>query len=211
MNIILKARNFVVITCMMLFSTFVAANDTPHALVKKTATDLISALTADPEKLKKNPELYEKIVTDVLVPVVDFETLTKGVMGRQYYQQASDLQRQNFIKVFHNSLVSTYSTGLSIFDSQEIKVLAPDPGSEDKPVQAVNMEVKTAEGTIFPLRFSMKKDDAGEWKMINVILNGVNVGKAYNTHFEETMKKYGGDMDQLIANWNAKISTEKTP
>ena len=84
-------------------------------------------------------------------------------------------------------------------------------GTETKKMQSVNMEVKTAEGTIFPLRFTMKKNSAGQWKVVNIILNGVNVAKAYNSHFNESMIKHGNNIDELIANWNAKIDTNQTP
>ena len=57
----------------------------------------------------------------------------------------------------------------------------------------------------------MRKDASGVWKVVNVIINGVNVAKAYNSHFSESITKYAGDVDQLIANWNAKIETETKP
>lgn len=186
-----------------------AEGDSPYPAVKKIAGSLVAALKADPEKFKNNPEAYKEIVETILVPAVDFETISKFVMGKKYYLAASEEQRSRFASAFKDSLVSTYSTGLSIFDSQEISVLPPEEGSAGKSMQAVNMEVKTAEGTIFPLRFTMRKDGAGDWKIVNVILNGVNVAKAYNSHFSESMAKYGGNMDELIANWNAKISTEE--
>lgn len=192
-------------------SALLQADEGPYVVVQKTANDLVAALTADPAKLKDNPAAYEKIVNDILVPVVDFATISKHVMGKTHYLAATPEQRGKFEKVFQASLVSTYSTGLAIFDSKEIKVLDPEPGTETQDIQSVNMEVKTSDGTIFPLRFTMRKDDAGAWKVVNVIINGVNVAKAYNSHFTESITKYGGDIEQLIANWNAKIEPESKP
>jgi len=203
--------NFILLVAGLVSSTILFAEDTPHAVVTKTASDLVAALTADPAKLKDNPAAYEKIVNDYLVPVVDFETISKHVMGKTHYLASTPEQRSKFQTVFQASLVSTYSTGLNIFDSQEIKVLDAEPGTEGKPIQAVNMEVKTSDGTIFPMRFTMRKDKAGEWKVVNVIINRVNVAKAYNSHFSENITKYNGDVNQLIANWNAKIETESKP
>jgi phospholipid transport system substrate-binding protein len=195
------------LTFLAFYSGWVAASDTPHAFVKKTADELVAALTADPESLKSTPGAYEKIVNKYLVPAVDFETLSKFVMGKKFYLGATPEQRIGFQKVFKDSLVETYATGLSIFDSQQITVLPAAPGNEGKKMQAVKMEVRTAEGTIFPLSFTMKKMADGSWKVVNVVLNGVNVAKAYNSHFSETMTKHGGSMDELIANWSSKIDT----
>ncbi len=185
--------------------------DSPHAFVKKTADGLVGAMNAQSESLKQNPEGYKKIVNEYMVPAVDFETLSKFVMGKKYYLAATPEQREKFIQVFKESLVDTYSTGLSIFDSQEITVLPDDGENAGKSMQAVKMEVKTAEGTIFPLSFTMRKNADGSWKVVNVILNGVNVAKAYNSHFSETMMKNGENMDNLIANWNAKIEVDDKP
>lgn len=203
---------FVVVFSILAINAYAAEDaDSPHAFVKKTADGLVGALNAQSESLKKNPDGYKKIVNDHMVPAVDFETLSKFVMGKKYYMAATPEQREKFIKVFKDSLVDTYSTGLSIFDSQEITVLPDDGENAGKPMQAVKMEVKTAEGTIFPLNFTMKKHDDGSWKVVNVILNGVNVAKAYNSHFSETMLKNGENMDNLIANWNAKIEVDAKP
>jgi phospholipid transport system substrate-binding protein len=193
----------------LFMSAIAQAEEGPHDLVKKTASNLVKALTDDPAKLKDNPAAYEKIVKDILVPAIDFVTISKRVMGKTHYLASSPEQRSKFQSVFKESLVSTYSSGLAIFDSQEIKVFDPTPGTEGNAIQAVNMEVKAADGTVFPLRFTMRKDDSGAWKVVNVVLNGVNIAKAYNSHFSESMIKHNGNVDQLIAGWNAKIVSDE--
>jgi phospholipid transport system substrate-binding protein len=210
-KLLFKSLSFFIIFFGLMHSSLALANNTPHAVVEKTVNDLVSALTTNSAKLKNNPAGYEKIVNDILVPIVDFETISKHVMGKTHYLAANEDQRKKFQVAFKQSLVSTYSTGLAIFDSQEIKVQAPEAGTETQEIQTVNMDVKTSDGTIFPLRFTMRKDASGSWKVVNVIINGVNVAKAYNSHFSESITKYAGDIDQLINNWNAKITTEKAP
>lgn len=203
----IKQLGFFLILGLFLLAVTYAQN-TPHTIVKHTADTLISELTKEPEKLKNNPEAYRKIVRGVLVPVVNFEEIAKRVMGKTHYLAATEAQRKQFVDVFKESLVSTYSTGLEIFDNQEIKVLDPNPAEAVLPVQSIDMEVKTSDGTIFPLRFTLEKNQAGEWKIVNVILNGVNVGKAYRSHFMESATKYADNIDQIIANWSAKIAEE---
>ena len=192
-----------------LFPLAVFAQSTPHAIVKQAAGNLVSELTKDPEKLKNNPDAYQKIVREILVPVVNFEEIAKRVMGKTHYLAASEAQRKQFAEVFRESLIVTYSTGLEIFDNQEIKVLDPNPADAEQSVQSIDMEVKTSDGTIFPLRFTLQKNEAAEWKVVNVVLNGVNVGKAYRNHFVESATKYADNIDQIIANWDAKIAEEE--
>lgn len=206
---LIKIYSVLLALSAVVISASVQAEETPHAVVEKTASNLVKALTEDPAKLKDNPAAYEKIVKDILVPAIDFETISKRVMGKTHYLASTPDQRTKFQTAFKESLVSTYSAGLAIFDSQEIKVLDATPGTEGKAIQSVNMEVKASDGTVFPLRFTMRKDNSGAWKVVNVVLNGVNVAKAYNSHFSESMIKHGGNVDELIANWNAKIVSDE--
>jgi len=40
-----------------------------------------------------------------------------------------------------------------------------------------------------------------EWKMINIYLNGVNLGSTFRTQFAATVKKNNGDVDKTINEW----------
>jgi phospholipid transport system substrate-binding protein len=46
----------------------------------------------------------------------------------------------------------------------------------------------------------MGKNREGEWKLINVVLNGINLGKTFRSQFMQAMKKQG-DLNQVIAEW----------
>jgi phospholipid transport system substrate-binding protein len=42
-----------------------------------------------------------------------------------------------------------------------------------------------------------------QWKLTNVVLNGVNLGTSFQSQFKAAYKKHGNDLDKLIANWLA--------
>jgi phospholipid transport system substrate-binding protein len=41
-----------------------------------------------------------------------------------------------------------------------------------------------------------------------VIVNGLNLGSTFRTQFEQSAQQYGGDLDQVIANWSSEIEVE---
>ncbi|MNH39413.1 Toluene tolerance, Ttg2 [compost metagenome] len=54
----------------------------------------------------------------------------------------------------------------------------------------------------------------GEWKLRNVIINGINIGKLFRDQFADAMQRNGNDLDKTINGWagevaKAKESTEK--
>ena len=50
----------------------------------------------------------------------------------------------------------------------------------------------------------MYLNDLGEWKLINIIINGVNLGITFRNQFYSLMKKEN-DLDKVIAEWVASI------
>ena len=50
----------------------------------------------------------------------------------------------------------------------------------------------------------MYLNDLGEWKLINIIINGVNLGLTFRNQFYSLMKKEN-DLDKVIDKWIASI------
>ena len=45
-----------------------------------------------------------------------------------------------------------------------------------------------------------------EWRVINVIINGINLGKTFRSQFVQAAQKNQGDLDQVIANWGSEAT-----
>ena len=46
----------------------------------------------------------------------------------------------------------------------------------------------------------------GQWKVINVIINGINLGKTFRGQFTQSSLKNDGDIDKVIASWDSGVS-----
>ena len=53
--------------------------------------------------------------------------------------------------------------------------------------------------------------DAGNWRLRNIIIGGVNIGLTYRSQFASALKdpKYGGDMDKVIDAWDRHLANER--
>jgi phospholipid transport system substrate-binding protein len=56
-------------------------------------------------------------------------------------------------------------------------------------------------GNTHKLSYKLKQVDSGEWKLINVVLNGVNLGESLTAQFDQAMIKNDKDIDKVIATW----------
>jgi len=51
----------------------------------------------------------------------------------------------------------------------------------------------------------MYLNDQGEWKLINIVINGVNLGLTFRNQFYSLMKTEEEDLDTVIEKWITSI------
>ena len=111
---------------------------------------------------------------------------------------------QAFSEAFENSLLNTYSSTLVEFKDEKINVLSPDTPQISKKKTRVNIEIVTSSST-YPGRYSMYLDKEGNWKIINIEVNGMNLGKIFRNQFYSLMEKNQEDIDLVIEKWVASV------
>jgi phospholipid transport system substrate-binding protein len=173
-----------------------------HEMVKRTTEKVMASI-------HKNRAIYESDqarffweLEDVLGPMVDFQRLTRRIMGN-YYREATLEQRKRFASAFKRSLLSSYATGLLEFNDYEVRVLPPKVGVENTLRNTlVDLEVVTPGGHVFPLTQSMYFHHRDRrWMAQNVIVNGINVGKLFGEQFEQMVQENDGNIGVAIEDW----------
>lgn len=149
-------------------------------------------------------EAYKARVNDILERVVNFPFIAANVMGQQAYSKATPEQRNAFATVFRNGLVNSYSKGISGYADSEISVVSVTQDPRNAKRVTVAQEVND-KGTLHKLDYTMLQDKAGDWRVVNVTLNGVNLGMSFSSQFKSSMRKYGNDLDKVIAGWLADV------
>lgn len=199
-------KSWLLMVMMLLSTAFTAApvyaeDDEPHAILKKVADDMFTALNAHRADIKANPEHTQLLVEKILLPRVDFITASKWVLGK-YWNEASKKQKIAFIRQFRTLLLRFYSSALSEYlNSHEgdldpsIMVFYNTPGSDGDKI-TVRSEVKPKSGKSVPVNYHMHKTRKG-WRVYDVSVEGVSVITTYKTSFANEIKQSG--LDALIA------------
>lgn len=172
-----------------------------HEFAREVKNDLVEVIS-NKEQLEQEggQEKYIQEVKGVLEPVVDFDFIARGVMGK-HGEQATAEQRERFATVFKQTLVNTYAKGLAGYGNYDITVVPPEEDVSGKRTVGVWLNVSNGD-TTHRLAFTTKLNRDGNWKVTNMILNGVNLGKAFRGQFENAMKKNDGDIDAAIESWS---------
>jgi len=184
------------------FSVSVAAQTQgPQEVVELMTADILVVVKEQRYLLDENPGDFYQAVSEVLSPIVAFNYIAKGVMGK-YAKQATPAQRQRFSDVFQMNLISTYAKGMAVYGDQEVIVEPLDGEIGARRKVSIIQKVRGEDGENTVSYTMGKSKGSGEWKLLNVIINGINLGNTFRSQFAQAMKKKG-DLDTVIDSWSS--------
>jgi phospholipid transport system substrate-binding protein len=164
-------------------------------IVRDTTTQVIDRLVAEKDQLKAHPERIYDLIHELVIPHFDFASMAKWVLGRNW-RDASQQQRDSFVGEFQTLLVRTYAKALLEYSEEEIKFL-PSEQNPDSNLIVVKTEVDQPGGTApIPIHYRMHVS-GGEWKVVDVSVDGVSLVSTYRGSFASEIQKSG--LDALIA------------
>ena len=188
------------------FPLLVVAAQTPHDVIQGTTTELLGDLKANKEQYKSNPGAFYDALNRILGPVVDADGISRSIMTVKYSRKATPEQMQRFQENFKRSLMQFYGNALLEYNNQGIVV---DPAKADDGKRAsVGMKVTGNNGAVYPVQYTLE-NIGGEWKVRNVIVNGINIGKLFRDQFADAMQRNGNNLDKTIDGWAGEVAKAK--
>lgn len=176
----------------------------PQALVKNASDSMLQALKDNKAALEEDPTKIYGLVQDILMPIFDFNAMSKLALGKNW-RQANEMQREEFIQEFRLLLVRTYSTAMLEYTDEEIKLL-PLEGDLSSRKARIAMEVIQASGPSIPMDLSMYQNKEGEWKVYDVKIDGISLVTNYRSTFNDQIRDEGMDkMIESLASRNEKV------
>jgi phospholipid transport system substrate-binding protein len=166
-----------------------------EAIVRQTTDQVIDRLVAEKVQLKAHPERIYELIHELVIPHFDFPSMAKWVLGKSW-REASEQQRSAFVDEFQTLLVRTYAKALLEYSEEVIKFLPSEPNPQSNLI-VVKTEVEQPGGTMpIPIHYRMHVS-GGEWKVVDVSVDGVSLVSTYRGSFASEIQK--GGLDALIA------------
>lgn len=201
----LRRGLLILLAAVPLMANAVAA-PSAHELIQDTTTRLLADLAANKEKYKQSPKDFYDALNGIVGPVVDAEGISKSIMTVKYSRKATPEQMTRFQENFKRSLMQFYGNALLEYNNQGITV---SPAKDESGTRtSVDMQVRGSSGSIYPVSYTLEKIN-GEWKVRNVIINGINIGKLFRDQFTDAMQRNGNDLDKTIDNWAGEVAKAK--
>ena len=175
-------------------------DENPYIFIDNNAQKMVQVLTIEAALFETDRSLYEQKIKDIFEPMIDFRRVAASVMGKKYYLLASQGERSEFVLIFKDSLLDTYAETLAQWGDSTITTKFPDSKSN---IYEKNIEVKQVLNTgssKYPISYKLRRNEEG-WKIVNIIINGVNLGLTFRNQFQALAVTHSENIDLTLQNW----------
>jgi phospholipid transport system substrate-binding protein len=197
-------KKWIAVALLTVWAPLSFAADTaedPYKKIEQVTVELLDIIAAYRDSYPETEDAYFGKLDQLMSAHVDFGVIARNVMGN-YGRSASPEQRALFAKTFRDGLVETYGRGLISYNDQKIVLLEAKPLAKGQRKVAVKQEIRSSDN-VYPLVYSLRRKKTGEWMVVNVIINGINLGKTFHSQFVRSAQRSGGNIDQVISGWQS--------
>mgnify|MGYP003324937783 FL=1 len=181
-------------------SGVVNSQQNPFENIEAMTGKLLIIIDEHKDGYPANEDAYFEALNTLMTGFVDFDFVAKKVMGR-YAKSSSKEQRVRFETAFRQGLVETYGRGLMSYGNEKIVLINKQALAEKQRRVIAKQEIRS-EAAVYPLQYLMyQKKATGEWNVVNVTLNGIDLSKTFASQFLNASRKASGNIDQVIENW----------
>ena len=190
-------HHFKTIAFFIAFFYIMAANamavERPEVMLERVTKQMLIALKQNDDEIKRNHLKLVAIVDKILVPHVELNDMSKWVVGRNAWLTASSVQKARFENEFKDLMIRTYSSSLKAYSNQEIVYYPIKEDINDKKrVQVLSKILESGRAPIqVAYRLVLKGDD---WKVYDIIIEGVSLLKGFKSQFEADIQQQGIDV-----------------
>ena len=197
-------KNFLVFF-LLINSLYILSDEAPYIFIDENAQKMVRVLTEDSSLFETDRVLYENKIKEIFEPMIDFRRVAASVMGKKYYLLATKEERAEFVLIFRDSLLDTYAETLAQWGDSTITTEFP----KNKEELSKNAEVKQTLDTgtsKYPISYKLRKSKDG-WKIVNIIINGVNLGLTFRNQFQALAVSHNENISDALRNWVSDAGT----
>ena len=197
-------KNFLVFF-LLINSLYILSDEDPYIFIDENAQKMVRVLTEDSSLFETDRALYENQIKEIFEPMIDFRRVAASVMGKKYYLLATKEERAEFVLIFKDSLLDTYAETLAQWGDSTITTEFP----KNKEEFSKNVEVKQTLDTgtsKYPISYKLRKSKDG-WKIVNIIINGVNLGLTFRNQFQALAVSHNENISDTLRNWVSDAGT----
>ena len=143
------------------------------------------------QKKDLSPQARKNEVVEIVTPMFDFNLMAKLSLGKQYWPNLSQEQKERFTELFVERLRQSYLNKLTAYTDE--KIVYESPIVDEKKVSVPTVLI--SKGKQISMLYKLYPDD-NTWKIYDVEIQGVSIIRSYRAQFNEILQK--GTFDDLL-------------
>ena len=163
-----------------------ATAQTPSQVVDGLASQVIGILkNAALDSQQKRTQ-----IENIAYGAIEFTTLSKLVLARNWAKFSAE-QRSTFEQEFKQHLSMTYGRNVDNYKNEKVQILSERPESQgDVTVQTKILRGGGSDDVVVDYRL---RQFSGQWKIIDVIVEGVSLVANFRSQFQDIVANGGPD------------------
>jgi len=198
-----------VFLCSLPFSLLAAENlpTDPNQTLELLSSNTFARLDKEQSKLKSEPEYIKEIIEEELIPYLDYKYAAYTILGPNLKKTTSE-QRNKFVEAFYEYLINAYGHILLSYNQQTLTILG-NKNFKGKKVVSIPVRMQESTGQITQLSFKLRMNSkTGEWKVFDVIAEGISMLDTKRSEFNVLIQKQGIDaLIKLLKQKNNELSS----
>ena len=194
-------KSILILLGLIVLPILTIAQSNPENFIDDRAQEMVNVIRSNQSLYTSNPEQFKAKINFIFEPMVDFRRVGASVMGKKYYKASTKDQRLRFISAFKTSLLDTYSSTLAQWGDQTIETHFSKKIVFVK-TEDVNQSLVSS-NSIYPITYKVRDDGKGNWLIVNIIVNGVNLGLTFRNQFQALALEHNENIDDIINHWSS--------
>ncbi len=195
MNFRVVVKKILFLSLMLVAMGTSAVTQEPEEVVRGTVDGVLERLIAERAQLDAHPERIFDLIQELVTPHFDFSSMSKWVLGKSNWRNASASQRDVFVDQFRTLLVRTYAKALLEYSEEKVQYNESTKNPNSNLVTVKTEIQQPGGGASIPINYRMHIS-GGEWKVVDVAVDGISLVRSYRGSFASEIKENG--LESLI-------------
>ncbi len=161
----------------------------PQVYMEQVTAQLLKALDQNKAQLS-NKHVVSKIIYEKVVPYFDLGTMSRSVLGRGYWSEATPEQRSEFTREFTAMIVNTYATAVEQYDGDKVKFHPLRTNYNNYRLISLSSDVIRPNGNKILLKYQLiRRGD--QWRVYDFSIENISMVSSYRSQFSGVLHKSG--------------------
>jgi len=191
-------------------ATSASSNNDPVQMLSTVAHDMMAELRKNKATLKTDPNYVYSLTNNILIPHVDVDVMSRAVLTRSVWKNATKAQQNQFKQQFKTLVVHTYASALAGYTDQKIRFFPLRGGVAGRKRLTVHSQIIQSGGPAISVNYRLF-NRGNRWRVYDLSVDGISLLQSFRSQFADEIAqgKNLADLVKLLKSHNAQNPNSK--